>query len=435
MYRSSSKAVSGAGRSGGASAVRFLPLLFTALAVLALAGLDAASAAARSDRPEITKRDTTSIRSETVVIDDRGIRVTPRGGRAGDTITVGGHDGVDISIGKHGVVRIDDSGEGGDRVEMGDDVEVGPGEIVHGDAVSIGGDVRVRGRVMGDVVAIGGNVTLADSAYVGGDAVTVGGDIDKSSSAYVGGQAVQIGVSLPNLFFPRAHLNGHPSRWGSRVGNFFFWLVFYLVMFAFAALALYLARDRISTAANHLAREPFQASMTGLLSPLLVLLAFVLLIITLIGIPVALALFFLYPVFVFLGWVVAGYRVGQSVGNNGPVTVRTVFIGLLVISGLHMLHVVLRLIGVGGIFDFFIKMAGFTVSFVAAMIGVGAIICTRFRRAPVAVAAASGMVPPAPPAPPGGTYTPPSAWPAGAPPAPPAPPEPPNPFTGPASGS
>jgi len=148
---------------------------------------------------------------------------------------------------------------------------------------------------------------------------------------------------------------------------------------------------------------------------------------------VALALIFLYPLFLFLGWVVAGHRVGCCRGqgeeptvrtmmignqvipggstNGGTVTVRTVFVGLLVISGMHILYVLLRLFGVSGFPITFIMLAGFFVSFTASLVGLGALIRTRFRLPPAAqpamtYAPAGGG--PVPPATPGGVTTPPA---------------------------
>ena len=314
---------------------------------------------------------------------DRDTLVISRGklhrraeGGAAETLIVDRDDtgDIDISIGDRRKIRIDGDHEG-DMVLMGDDIFVGADEVVDGNVVAVGGSVTVQGKVLGDVVAVGGSVSLGDSAVVTGDAVSVGGGVEKKSGARVAGETVNVGVTLPILPFAK-------SRPANALLNFVRWIIFYMIVFAAAALSIYLARDRIGHASTYLGREPFPSFLLGVLSPALALIAFVLLCITLIGIPVALALIFLYPVFLFLGWVVAGHRIGSSVNGDPTVNVRTVFTGLVAISGLQMFGVLLKLFGVGGIPILLTQAAGFVLSFTAALVGLGAILGTRFRRPP-----------------------------------------------------
>jgi hypothetical protein len=360
---------------------------------------------------------------DTLVI-SRGLlhRNSESTGSSAETLIVGRGDrrgSVDINLGRRGHIQVD-SDMDGDVVLMGDDVFIDKNDVIDGDAVAIGGSVTILGTVLGDAVAIGGNLILGDSAVVSGDVVSVGGGVTRPKGARVGGEVVNVGVSLP-------FLGGVPkSRTQSTFLDLVRWMVFYLIVFAAAALAIYLARDRIGYASAYLAREPVPSFLLGLVSPFMALVAFILLCITVIGILPAVALIFLYPVFMFLGWVVTGHRIGSAVGHGGPaVTVRTVFIGLLVISGIHMFNVLVRVLGIGGLPLFLVQVAGFTVSFTSALVGLGAIIGTRFRRPPEPIP--QGMsypvqggpppvyppappVTPYPPAPPSGALPPGSAY-------------------------
>lgn len=310
---------------------------------------------------------------------------------------------VKIDLGSRGVISVDAaSTEHGDKVLVGDDLLVGADEVVSGDAVSIGGSATILGKVMGSVVAVGGSVLLGDSAYVGEDAVSIGGGVERSETAVVHGEVVQVGISGP---FPLIFGKGKtfkPSSVGSRILALIRTIIFYLVLAAFAALAVYLGRNRIEHASDYLSREPLPAVLMGLLSPVLLLVAFVLLCLTIIGIPVALALLFLYPVFIFLGWVVTAHRLGQSMRPDEPTPLRTVFVGLAVLSGLHVLHALLKAVGIGGFLSFAVGFAGLAISGFGAFAGLGAILGTRFRRAPVAGSPvfAGTPPPPTPPAPP-----------------------------------
>jgi hypothetical protein len=137
------------------------------------------------------------------------------------------------------------------------------------------------------------------------------------------------------------------------------------------------------------------------MSPVLFFIAFILLCITVIGLFVAIPMLFLSPVFIFLGWVVTGHRIGTAVGQgNRQVTVRTVLIGLLILNGLHIMAELIKLVGIGGFPNFFIMLVAFMVSITGALVGLGAILGTRFRLPPAlspAPATPAGTVPGAPP--------------------------------------
>lgn len=345
--------------------------------------------------------DTSRTRSDTVSYSSDGITVIRNRDGKPDTLVVGRGRGH-VQISHRGVIV--DEGDGGDRVRMGDDITIEPNESVSGDVVAIGGTVRIMGTVQGDAVAIGGDMILGDSAVVGGDAVSIGGETITPPGSRVGGETVTIGVSLPSLFHLGkgrgvSQVEKHDSP-GRAFVRLLFWVVFYLVVLAFAALCVAVSRDRIQFAADYMRQEPLITFLLGIFSPLLFLVGFILLLITIIGIPVALALLFVFPVLIFLGWVVAGYRVGSSIRQNPEMSVRTVFIGLTVISAVHLLSILLRTVGVSGVPIFLLGFLGYGASFLAALIGLGAILGTRFRRP--AVAPALGGYPSAPPPPIGG---------------------------------
>jgi hypothetical protein len=74
-----------------------------------------------------------------------------------------------------------------DRVMVGDDIFVGPGEELN-EAVCIGCAIHVEGRV-GEVVAIGGRVTIAEGAVVG-EVVSIAGGMDVRGEVH--GDAVSV---------------------------------------------------------------------------------------------------------------------------------------------------------------------------------------------------------------------------------------------------
>lgn len=84
----------------------------------------------------------------------------------------------------------------GDWVETGHNLEVGPDDVVSGDAVAIGGNLNVRGTVKGEVVSVGGNVHLFKGAHVEHDATAVGGRVIRDEGAYLGGNSSTVNIPM-----------------------------------------------------------------------------------------------------------------------------------------------------------------------------------------------------------------------------------------------
>jgi hypothetical protein len=153
------------------------------------------------------------------------------------------------------------------------------------------------------------------------------------------------------------------------------------------------------------------AFLAGLAGWILWLPLFILLCVTIVGIPVALLLIFLTPVLVLLGYVAAGFVVGERglrlFGDGG--LYKRMFAGLLLLEGALLLG---RLLGVLGFFfdvlGLILAMIGYCIIFIAGTVGFGAIIMTRFRPEPSPPAFGSGTPgyqpppgrPPAPGSPP-----------------------------------
>ncbi|HKV43925.1 MAG TPA: polymer-forming cytoskeletal protein [bacterium] len=74
------------------------------------------------------------------------------------------------------------------------DLQVPPGTIVRGDAIAVGGTATIGGTVEGDAVALGGSVEV--TGHIGGSVRAVGGNVILHSGAVVGGQARAIGGTV-----------------------------------------------------------------------------------------------------------------------------------------------------------------------------------------------------------------------------------------------
>ena len=333
----------------------------------------------------------------------------------------------------------DRDSDAGDVVRVGDDVEIAPGRRVRGDVVAIGGKVVMRGEAAGDVVAIGGNVTI--SGHVSGDVVAVGGGVYLESGAVVDGDAVSVGGKVHReegvilrgqevnvSVFPfdiggwlgcgRGGTSG-PSCGEMRAFRVGFELSVF-IGFLLVGLVLILAfPERMMTVHSTLRSQFWLSLVAGFGSVLGVIVMLVLLMITCIGILIAIPGFLLWILAIIGGGAVAvailgGIITRKPITNNRSL-LSMMLIGIALLFGLHLLG---RLLGfAGGVGDpvgsLLIAVSGL-IWFVLLTAGFGALVLSRLgKRVP-------GTVPAIPPPPPYQPGTPP-------PPAPPASGTPPTP--------
>jgi hypothetical protein len=110
---------------------------------------------------------------------------------------------------------------------------------------------------------------------------------------------------------------------------------------------------------------------------------FIALVITIVGIPVAIMLIFLTPLLVLFGYAGVAQVVGEGMGSrflgSGGLR-RSIFVGLIILEGSVLLARMFGVIGsVFGILAVLFGLVGYTVIFVATTMGFGAVIMTRFR--------------------------------------------------------
>ncbi|MFN7981571.1 MAG: hypothetical protein U0Q11_06905 [Vicinamibacterales bacterium] len=291
--------------------------------------------------------------------------------------------------------RPGDSRNEGDRVRFGGDVTVEEGQTVEGDVVSVGGVVTVNGTVEGDVVSVGGGVNLGPHAVVEGKVTAVGGPLRRDPGAVVQGKAEEIDLGGINLSGWTWRSNPVSKWWTSMLGSAFAFvgtLIRTAVLCLFAALVVLLGRDYMDRAGSIASTEAMKAGAIGFASqilfiPLLVITA-VVLVMTIIGIPLLLAL----P-FVILALAVAGlvgfagvsHRVGvfafTRMGWNTDNPYVVTMAGVVLVMAPVLLS---RLASLGGVLMFPFGVAlgifGAIVEYVAWTVGFGAVALSRFRK-------------------------------------------------------
>jgi uncharacterized RDD family membrane protein YckC/cytoskeletal protein CcmA (bactofilin family) len=291
-----------------------------------------------------------------------------------------------------------------DRVSVMGETRVDAGEMVEGAAVAVLGDVTVDGEVTGDSVAVlgdnhingtvGGNavVVLGDlylgpKAKVHGDILCVTGDVHRDPGAEVDGKILKKAVGS------NKHLSPKFERWwtesvkparvlGFTPGFSWTWIATLFAVALYVVLALVFPGG-VRRTGDMLVRRPVATVMSGMLSIIALPVLFVLLLITIVGIPVAI-------VFLPLG-VVLGILFGKAAlyGLVGRAVTADKFHPALAVLVGTLLFVMLYLV----------PMAGALLWMLVAFLGFGCVVtalATSDKKPAVAAAAPAASVMSAP---------------------------------------
>jgi len=273
-------------------------------------------------------------------------------------------------------------------VKFGSDVVVEEDEEIDGDVVALGGTIEVRGTVTGNVVAIGGDVDIFSTGDVEGDAVSIGGQVIKRGGAVVRGEKVSVGrFGAPSFKLPFTH---PPFPMFTHIGFPAFILrIFKILFFIFlGVVVLAILPKNVDKVKEKVKHDLLKSGLVGLLAEILVIPIFILLIITIIGIPVAL----LVQPLLILAAVILGYTgtclfVGEKLQEHTSLKPDTkIMILVMGILAVELVPLVARTIGVfGGIFSPFaliISIIGWIIGYVVITIGFGAAILSRLGTRP-----------------------------------------------------
>ena len=257
-----------------------------------------------------------------------------------------------------------------------------------------------KGQGLYNVVVIGGNIRARSGSVVKGDAVVIGGMLDEDDDAIITGERVTI-----NDFFP---VN---SLWmlgpEGRVFKFVFMPIRLFVQLVLAFLVLLFLRDRIFRSEEHLSANYLKNFGIGLLSAFIAVFGLivisVLLLITIIGIPLAILLWISCGGILIFSWTVFSFSLGRLVAKRLQIQSDSaflmVFIGAVVINLPSVIAWGLGL-GIPGLLAplaMAFSVLGWFVKGFAYLAGFGALIVSRFGARPLAEGAET--IPPPPPAP------------------------------------
>jgi hypothetical protein len=325
-------------------------------------------------------------------------------------------NGDTIHIGRDHDMHVFDSDVPNDQVtQLASNIEVREDEVVRGDVVCIFCDIDVAGTVTGSAVSVFGNVKV--DGRVMGEAIAPFGRVQVGQEGYVRSDAFaskilrepggRIDGSRQEVFFNfLGGDDGLGEAWTRTTFTIIvalkilFWLFLVLLAHALAARNIVKVKERIT-------RSYMKSFLMGVLGQILLIPVFLLLLVTIIGIPVAL---FVLPLMLFGGLVLAQAAVGQLVGDklaeNTSLPLRTSL--SRTITGVAALQIFAYLTIVfiwpaghgtsGGAFRL-VTLVMFILSaimgYVVMTLGTGSVILTRFGTRPKELAVAS-EVPPIP---------------------------------------
>jgi hypothetical protein len=192
---------------------------------------------------------------------------------------------------------------------------VAAGDTV-GTVVTIDGDAVIDGHVTGTVVVVRGDATI--NGQVDDDVVVVRGTLNLTSTAQV-----------DNVTLVRSDLNRDPAAvvtgditkrsqfanfgWGTAIFSLVFWLGITIAVLVFGLLFAAVAGRQLTAAATRLSNQPGRSLLTAALTWILLPIAAVVVMLTIVGIPLGLAVLLSLPLLWLLGYAVSGSLLGRSI--------------------------------------------------------------------------------------------------------------------------
>ncbi|MCU0484682.1 MAG: polymer-forming cytoskeletal protein [Anaerolineales bacterium] len=252
-----------------------------------------------------------------------------------------------------------------DLTILGGHALIEEGATVEGDIFLLGGTLRIAGKVKGDISAAGGVLDLEAPAQITGNITVAGASISRADGSVVEGQIISgSSDSFNNL---RAN-NLHLPFVADQVLSPLAFLFRSLAAAALAVLVVMFFQKPVERVAQAGISQPLLSGGMGLLTIAVFPLAFILVIITILLIPVGLFGILALAVAYLFGWIALGYEAGRRITAMfhwdwaAPI-----------IAGMGTLVVSLVFGGLGQI-----PCLGWLISFLVWNVGLGAVILTRF---------------------------------------------------------
>jgi hypothetical protein len=279
----------------------------------------------------------------------------------------------------------------GNLAVIGGTATLDEGSTMTGDIFLTGGTITINNTVNGDIIAIGGAVNVEDTAVINGNVSLIGATLKRSPLAKVNGEITE---QSPKLFdFDLSKPDGVKLPFTAEKSLLAKMLQASLQALAMAALAVILGLifpDQIKRVASTMTSEPLITGGVGLLSLVIIPIILVLLTITIILIPVTLLSILLLGLAIMFGWIAVGYEIGQRFAGLFKATWHPSIAGGI---GTLLLSLVTGFVNL-------IPCVGWLIGVLVAILGLGAVIISRFGSTKYANKMVKAVIPNTPVPPP-----------------------------------
>ena len=303
----------------------------------------------------------------------------------GDAVAAGGNVRIGGSVGQNLYAaggRVNLTGAFGRNVRVaGGRVEIDPTASIQGNLTVAGGTLRLRGAVKGYVQAAGGNVTI--DGPIEGDVSVSSGNLRLGPNAAIGGK-LRYRSGEEMVRDPGAKVNGGVERFSSErgyeghvpsahipgFGGGWIWSAGLILLAALMAAAVPPASMRIS---GELRMHPWLALLFGFIALVCIPMAAIVLMVTVIGIPLAMLVVLAYIILLALGYVSTAVAFGDTaLANFRPAEAqRSSWRVLAAVVAMLVLTLVAR-----------IPFVGTLIAFAAMLAGIGAMLLAMRPRKP-----------------------------------------------------
>jgi hypothetical protein len=308
-----------------------------------------------------------------IVIGGNGVRIEDEG----VSVAVDTSDADEFSFD----FEYDEGDYGDDIVKVGESVFVAAGDVVPGDVVVFGGNAIIEGKVAGSVVVLGGEIRARRGSEIKGDIVAIGGTIQEDEDVIIRGEKILIGGVAGRL--------GDSLDVSSRTLRVLFSAVFLFVALVLCFITMLFLRGRVIRASEHLSSSLLKCFGAGVLASVLgsfaLLIVMIPLIIMVVGIPLAAILGMSWMGLVTISGTVFVYSLGRAIARRLGVDAGAfarLAIGAVVLMIPSMIAFVVDAVGGPAGVCVFFHAIGSIVWFFGFLVGLGAIVLSRFGTRP-----------------------------------------------------
>ncbi|MHC1772003.1 MAG: hypothetical protein AB9907_09750 [Flexilinea sp.] len=212
----------------------------------------------------------------------------------------------------------------GDIVIFGSDTQLKKSSTVNGSIVLFGGNLQVEGTVNGDIAAFSGSVNLMSNAVINGNFSSFGTEVERDKNAVITGDSLRQdseGIkkleNIPLKILP----NSVPATQTTRRGFFstIFLIMTRLLVFtvellicaAIAVITNLLFEEHLAGSSQAVIKRPLEAFGIGLLAIIILPFIQIFFCITIVLIPLAIVLAFIFVVLCLYAWITIGYELGR----------------------------------------------------------------------------------------------------------------------------